>query len=385
MGDAAITYFPVGNGDTSLIRLSDKTSIIIDCNIRNDSRDENDDSCYDIHTHLLEELQRDSQDRPFTDAFVLSHADQDHSRGFETTFHTGLPSSYKKKDGEAEKIIISELWFSRRIFSNYEEPLCPDAEVFRKEALRRINLYKAKDSARFQSGNRIRIIGYGESDETKGLNEITTAPGNYINIINGSAKNDFAFFVHAPFKHHIDSKWSTRNNTSIILQAVFNVNGQGRAGLALFGGDACWEIWAAVLRRSSMETIEWDLLLSPHHCSWSFFNEVPYEDHKEPQESSLRILDHHRGGAFVIASSKPIKDDDKNPPHYAAKQEYIQAVGENNFFCTGEEPSEKAPEPLVFRMTENGPQKDESPIPSRVRSASAVSSTLRSPRTYGRR
>lgn len=385
MTDASITYFPVGNGDTSLVRLADKASIIIDCNIRQDSRDDDEESCYDVHAHLLDELERDSQDRPFTDAFILSHADQDHSRGFQTTFHTGPPSGYKKRDGEPEKIIIAELWFSRRIFSNHEEPLCSDAEVLRDEALRRIKLFRAKDPSRFLPGNRIRIIGYGDSDVTRGLNEITTAPGSFISLINGSAKKDFAFFVHAPFKHHIDSKWSTRNNTSIILQANFSVNGVARASLALFGGDACWEIWAEVLRKSPRATIEWDLLLSPHHCSWSFFNEVPYEDHKVPQKSSLMILEHHRRGAFVAASSKPIKDDDCNPPHYAAKQEYVKAVGSENFFCTGEHPSKKRPEPLIFRITENGPQRDETSTPSRVRSASAVNSTLKSPRTYGNR
>src|SRR5829696_8589330 len=100
MGDASITYFPVGNGDTSLIKLGDKTTVIIDCNIRCDANDEEVEECYDVHAHLLEELERDGQGRPFTDVFVLTHPDQDHCRGFETSFHTGDLSSYEKKDGE---------------------------------------------------------------------------------------------------------------------------------------------------------------------------------------------------------------------------------------------------------------------------------------------
>lgn len=384
MGDASITYFPVGNGDTSLIRLSDKTAIIIDSNIRHASRDEEDESCYDVHAHLLAELERDSEGRPFTDAFILSHPDQDHCRGFESTFHTGPPDTYKKKDDETEKILISELWFSRRIFANFEEEeLCGDAEVFLKEAIRRIKLYKSKDPKRHLAGNRLRVIGYGDSEMTEGLDEITTPPGSSINLINGSLKKDFAFFVHAPFKHHVDSRWSPRNNTSIVLQARFDVDGVACASRALFGGDACWEIWAAILRRSVRDTLEWDIFLAPHHCSWSFFNETPYEEHKVPQDSSLEVLDHRREGAFVVASSKPIKDDDDNPPHYAAKVEYVRAVGSDRFLCTGEHPSEDKPMPIIFAMTSNGPVKDESATASRVRSAAAVQSSLRTPRTYG--
>jgi len=39
--DPRITYFPVGNGDCSLITLSDDTQIIIDCNTTADASDEN--------------------------------------------------------------------------------------------------------------------------------------------------------------------------------------------------------------------------------------------------------------------------------------------------------------------------------------------------------
>jgi hypothetical protein len=378
--DAIVTYFPVGNGDTSLIRLTDKTSILIDCNIRESSRDEDDDSQYDVHAHLLTEVERDESDRPFVDALILSHPDQDHCRGFRSTFHLGDPSNYKKKKGEPEKIIIAELWFSQRIFSNYEESLSEDAEAFRKEALRRIKLYREKDSRCNEPGNRIRIIGYGESEETKELDGITTAPGNAINLINDSIKSDFSFFVHAPFKRDVDGE--DRNNTSIVLQACFTVDRKERAALAMFGGDACWDIWARVLELSEDETLEWDIFLAPHHCSWSFFNAVPYEENKKPQQASLDLLSKHRAGAVVVASSKPIEDDDDNPPHYPAKMEYVKVIG-SNFYCCGDNPSVEKTEPIVFRMTKNGPQMIDSQISSKVRSASVVQVTLQTPRIYG--
>ena len=52
MADASITYFPVRNGDTGQIRLSDGTDVIIDCNIMEESRDPAVKDRYDVHAHL---------------------------------------------------------------------------------------------------------------------------------------------------------------------------------------------------------------------------------------------------------------------------------------------------------------------------------------------
>ncbi len=63
--DPRITYFPVSNGDCSLITLSDNTQIIIDCNTTAEASDEDDPSRYDVHHHLLEGLQHDAGVVPF--------------------------------------------------------------------------------------------------------------------------------------------------------------------------------------------------------------------------------------------------------------------------------------------------------------------------------
>jgi beta-lactamase superfamily II metal-dependent hydrolase len=68
MAEASITYFPVGNGDTSLIRLKDGTSILIDVCMASDDEDK-----YDVHGHLIGEL-RSEKGVPHLDAFILTHA-----------------------------------------------------------------------------------------------------------------------------------------------------------------------------------------------------------------------------------------------------------------------------------------------------------------------
>jgi hypothetical protein len=200
VADPKITFFPVGNGDCVLITLSDGTHLVIDCNIVEDSRDDNVESRYDVHEHLLKHARKPAGKVPHVDALVLTHPDQDHCRGFETTFYTGDPASYGDKHLKQGLLLIDELWFTPRVFSPHESDLCDPATVFRKEAQRRMALHKARAAARDMPGNCLRIIGYTDNPDLKGLEHFTTVPGNFLNVVNGKAKPDFRFFVHAPFK-----------------------------------------------------------------------------------------------------------------------------------------------------------------------------------------
>jgi hypothetical protein len=338
-----------------------------------------------VHTHLLKEVRSDAAGRPHGDGYLLSHPDQDHVRGFSIVFYTGDPGAYGDKDKKAGRIIADELWFAPRVFAPWEEKdLCEDAKAFRKEAERRIAVYR-KDKAEGQKpGNRIRIIGYSDNPDLKGLEDLIVVPGTSINVINGSTKKDFLFFVHAPFKKDTDDKDNGRNETSVVVQAWFAVDGVDGAARAFFGGDAPCAVWEEIIGKSASPTLDWDLFLAPHHCSWTFFSELPSEENK-PSKTILDFLkDHKRKGAIVVASSKPIKDDDDNPPHHQAAELYRKEVGKDRFFCTGEHPNEKKPLPLYFRMTKNGPQKDEYSKGSQIVSSAALTATVSTPKTYGR-
>ena len=328
--DAVITYLPVGNGDALLIRLSDKTNIIFDCNITQASEDEEDDSRYDVHNHLLRELKKDANKASHVDAFILTHPDEDHCRGFSEVFYRGDPSKHSSEDRKQGRILIDELWFSPRIFSHAEE-LCNDALAFRNEARRRMTLYKAKSTTRHLPGNRLRIIGSSKSEDLEGLDDVISYPGTFLNLINGSIKKDFSFFIHAPFKEDTDSTYKERNLTSVVLQARFDTPNKKRAALVFFGGDAGCEVWENILDRSVDDTLEWDLFLAPHHCSWSYFSREAYKVNKTPSKKCIQLLNKKRQGAIIVASCKLIRDDDDNPPHYAAYQEYLKVVGKEKF------------------------------------------------------
>jgi hypothetical protein len=384
MGIASITYFPARNGDTSRIRLSDGTDIVIDCNITEESRDPAVKERYDVHAHLVDEARKENG-VPHVDAFILTHPDTDHCRGFKDTFYAGDPSKYDDEDRENGLIVVDELWFSPRIFSPHEEgKLAPSAKVFLKEARRRRSLYLSGSPERSRAGNRLRIIGYTGSGENEGLEDIVTIPGSTVNRVNDVEKRDFSFFVHAPFKEDTDSENGERNDTSVILQARFGVGGDEHACLAFFGGDAGCAVWRRVLGRSMDEALRWDLFLAPHHVSWGFFSEERHEDNPDPSESSLAVLGKKRAGARVVASCKPVKDDGDNPPSFAAAQEYKKAVGAANFLVTSVHPNEDEPLPLAFLMSKNGPTWDSgSPAPSPRRHTRVTTGAAATTRTYG--
>lgn len=85
-----------------------------------------------------------------------------------------------------------------------------------------------------------------------------------------------------------------------------------------------------------------------------------------------------RDGAIIVASCKPIADDDGDPPCIRAKREYQSIVdaAKGAFYCTGEYPKADAVEPLVFTVTAQGVQP-----PSKKEAGAKVAAVVSSART----
>ena len=77
------------------------------------------------------------------------------------------------------------------------------------------------------------------------------------------------------------------------------------------------------------------------------------EEHAKAKQTSIDILNYKLSGGKVIATSKKIVNDKDNPPHYPAKNEYVDVVGDTNFENT-QEFYEEFNKPLVFEIDNLG-------------------------------
>lgn len=366
-----IKIYPVDNGDHSLITVEENgitTNIMVDCNIRESSKGDSNPSQFDVKADLDITLKKKTiegiSNVLYTDLFVLTHGDDDHLHGFKKNFYHGNPRQFKQKHKDEGRIFIDVLWFSPMVMG---ESTNEDEDCFNEEARRRIKLHRDKSPDKDLPGNRIVIIGYDANEDLDGLDLVRKVPGDIVTRFNNRDLTTFSIFIHAPYKKQLSSADPCKNHTSIVFQARFKTSSYSRdfCTLAMFGGDADHPAWAIVLEKTkkygkhtSERALNWDLFLACHHCSWTFFNNTPQKENPTPVATSLEILDFARKGAIVIASSKVIKNNDDNPPHYQAKQEYIKKLeSKANFMNTATDPSEDDPQPIVFVVTPNGPSR----------------------------
>lgn len=364
MAKHLLKFYPVGNGDTTLLTLTDKSTILIDSKIRDAKETEAGNKIFPVKDDLVDSLQKNDDDAPFVDLFILTHPDQDHCLGFKKNFFHGKnPSDYGDGNKENEEIVINELWCTTMLFNGASND---DAKALKKEAERRRKLWEEDEPEKNDDGNRIRMIGY-DGDE-KFENTPSSVPGDTLTLedINGNTTGNFEFFVHSPFKKSLIDATADddKNFSSIAMQARFKMKKADSdwACFYLFGGDADHNIWKSILDKtldnSNADKLKWDIFMSPHHCSWTFFNNVPYddnEDNKTPKESSLEILDYKEGSGKIIGSCKVVRNSDQNPPHAEAKKQYQKKLdNESDFIELSKEPKEKEPQPYILEVSSEG-------------------------------
>lgn len=361
-----ITFFPVDNGDMALVKFGDPsgTTLLIDVNIRQDADNPDNSDCRDVAKDLRERLRKDLNGRPYVDAFLLSHPDQDHCRGLDRHFYLGALTDYPDddKDYADKKIVIREMWSSPIVFrrASKNHTLCDDAKAFNTEARRRVAVNRQK-SFLVEDGDRIKVLGKDIDGKTDDLGPICHTVNSVFSTIRGGSSTYFSARLLGPFDPQDNEEQEVllaKNQSSVIINFtlaadVANPNGAN----FLTGGDAEVCIWREqwIRHKHEPQVFQYDLLLAPHHCSWHTLSEDSWSEKRRQAKVDLdarKALAQANQGAFIIASSKPILDDDKDPPCIRAKEEYediLKAVG-GTFYCTGEYPKESAVEPLEFTV-----------------------------------
>lgn len=337
-----LVFWPVGNGDSTTILVTEGDIIQVDLNHLIDA-EEDSDPRYPMIDELLELLPIKDGDR-YLAVFIATHADNDHCRGFRRLL-------------EDEGVVIGELWFTPRLVADIdaEDPgsLSEDAAALRDEALRRLDVYRTSDEV--ASGDRIRVIGYHDSldGDFAGLDDVVSVPGTEVTVFDGVNHDGTArMFIHAPFKD--DMEGTERNRTSIGLHVTLRRN--GGVGRTLLLGDLDYQPIKRLLEiTGDHSNKEWDVYLAAHHCSKS----VMYErvDGSDVLRSDvLELLEDAKADVgWIVSSSGPIPASNTsgdNPPHAKAKNRYSERCDE--FLCTGEHPDEDNLAPIVFEVTATG-------------------------------
>lgn len=352
---ANITFFPVGNGDMTLIALESGRFLLIDINIRAGADDPDGDEP-DVAAALRERLPRDTQGRLYVDAFLLSHPDEDHCRGLRNHFHLGPPGDWSE---DQDKILIREMWSSPIVFrrAGRNHTLCADAEAWNKEARRRVKYFRENKTA--ADGERILILGEDEDGKTDDLQGILVKIDETFSRINGQEDDSLVSRLLAPLPINDDEEKLSKNKSSTILQLSLSGGGEPDMCRFLTGGDAEVAIWEALWGRHATDpdVLSYDVLLTPHHCSWhslSYDSWSEYGQEAEVCRGARNALSQTKTGATLVASSKPVADDDSDPPCIRAKREYsdIAVDCDGSFRCVGD----TSPETLQIEVGPNGPK-----------------------------
>jgi len=362
---AKVTFFPVANGDMTLVRLTnaDATCLLIDCKIRA-AADDSEDDTPDVASELRKRIKTDRNGRPYVDGMLLSHPDEDHCLGLEKHFWLGPVKDYpddSKPEGQ-KRIIIREMWSSPMVFRRASKnlTLCSDAKAFNKEARRRVKENR-DNNFDVAVGDRILIMGEDENGKTDNLKPILVKPGDTRKGINKTATGYLTWHLLGPMAKQDDNTEEvlSKNGSSVIINFQIKDSEYGSSySHFLTGGDAGVEIWERVWDTYNSENLKYDLLLAPHHCSWRSLSHDSWSDKGEDAEVSndaRSALAQANNGALIVSSSKPIEDDDNDPPCIRAKREYKSILGNHGIFkCTGEEPTKAKPSPLEIETTGQG-------------------------------
>jgi len=370
MSVSTITFYPVDNGAMTLVKLNDQeeTTILVDMYIRSEAEDP-DGEKFDVASHLRKQLKTDAEGRPYVDVLLLTHNDDDHIKGIWDHFHLGSLDDYSFPDDEDNPvpIVIHEMWSSVRFWrrSSKSNKLSEDAKAFNREMKRRVNLFEESGTIQ-EEGNRAIIIGEDPDGKTEGLEAIVREIDTEFSKVNErdlSGKLLLRALGPLPKQdEEEDEEFEKSNRASVILQAVVHEETlwEDYDSLILLPGDAEVFVWECLWdKHVGTDHLDYDVLLTPHHCSWHALSHDSESDCDDPKvsEKAKSALSQANEGAYTIASSKPIKDDEDTPPSQLAKKEYVSIVGADRFLCTGEEPDEDAPQPVVIRLTASGPSR----------------------------
>lgn len=355
-----VTFYPVGNGDTTQLALAEGRRVLFDFCHREKAED-SDTPEIDLKTHLKEELKKAKRD--YFDVVAFTHADLDHIQGSSEFFELQHAEKYQGNG----RIKIRELWVPAAMLLEEADNDHQQEEfvLLRQEARHR--LLEGKDILVFSKPQALqdwlepKLKERGESPNARDhlfIDAGTIVPGFSLD------RDGVEFFCHSPFIKHCDEGDIIRNSAALVFNVRFRAGGANLDYLAI--GDATWEDLEDIINTTRYhkndERLAWDLYNIPHHCSYLALSDDKGDKETVPKPLVKDLLLQGRRDAYIVSCSKPIPDmkesySEIQPPHIQARkayERYLKEVVGRKFLVTMEEPNANKPEPLVFEITGGG-------------------------------
>jgi hypothetical protein len=355
-----VTFYPVGNGDTSQIVLDNGRRVLFDFCHR-DKSESGDTPEIDLKKQLHGELGHAKKDH--FDVVAFTHADMDHIQGSTAFFWLEHAEKYQDKD----RIKIKELWVPAAMVveSATNDQQSDEFVILRQEARHR--LLAGKGIRVFSQPQLLMdwlepaLKARGEKPDARDhlfVDAGTLVPGFALDV------DKVEFFCHSPFIEHCDGGDIVRNSAALVFNVRIKAGDQVYDYLEV--GDAEWcdleGIVSTTRKHGNDDRLKWDLFNIPHHCSYLALSDVKGDKETDPKPLVQDLLLEGRTGSYIISCSKPVNDDKSayeqvQPPHIQARkayENYLYKAGGRRFLVTMSEPNASQPRPLEFEFTASG-------------------------------
>jgi hypothetical protein len=347
-----VTFFPLGNADTTLIDLAGGQKILFDYANRRDPDDEDDKRC-----DLPAELRKDLGKRTSYDVVAFTHLDRDHYDGMTDFFYLEHDPDYQGKVDGKDRIKMNMMWVPAAVIT--EEMEEDESKIVQAEA--RYRLKKKKGIRVFSLPERLEDWLKDNGMKLDDVRHLITDAGR---VIPGYNLDDHGveFFVHSPFAtRQDDNELEVRNDDALVVQATFRVEGV-ETKLLLFADinyDVINDIVKMTKYHDNEARLEWHIFKSAHHSSYTAIGPEKGDDKTEPSdEVDWLFRDQGQRGGIIISTSKPIpekgtdEDKDVQPPHRQAANYYREIADEKDgeFIVTMQQPKVSDPKPLVIEI-----------------------------------
>jgi hypothetical protein len=348
-----ITFFPIGNADTSLIELNDGRRMLIDFADTKYPNNKDDNKC-DLTTLMRDDL--DGSDFDSYHVVAFTHLDDDHCAKSPEYFWLEHAAKYQSKDRKK----IDTLWVPATAIT--EEGLKNDGRIIRQEARHRL-----------LNGKGIKVFSRPERlKEWLAKNGLTVEDRKSCFVDAGQlvpeltlAKDKVEVFVHSPHATRSnDNVVEDRNGDSLVFQMRFDENDYKTD--VLFAADISHEVIAEIVditrNKKNDDRLHWNIYKLPHHCSYLSISDTKGTDKTTPVEQVKWLCETQgENNGYVISSSKPIpvkgsnEDDDVQPPHRQSANYYRHdVVASKHLLVTMEEPNSGNPKPIVIEIGKRG-------------------------------